>query len=184
MLPPSVPFLAFLHEYRARPGVSPEILTNCAHCGAPIAQRGRGRHRRYCGDTCRRTACRLRSEAWTFVEENDPLLAGLPTLEDLYAAEHGDDVALKAWWADCEARGIVPPRSERQGVPVDDGRHATPSPEDSTVDHVSATIRAAQAVAAELRRHGLAAPGMVAVKCAAVASALDKALAESFGDVL
>jgi len=164
--------------------VSPEILTNCAQCGAPIAQRAKGRHRRYCGDTCRRRAHRLRAEAWTFVEANDPQLASLPTLEDLYASEHGDDFDLAAWWQDCEARGIVPPRSERQGVPAGAGRHATPSPEDSTVDHVSVTIREAQAVAAKLRRHGLAAEGLVAVRCAAVASALDRALAEHFGDVL
>ena len=41
-----------------------------------------------------------------------------------------------------------------------------------------------RAVCAEFRRHGLAAPGLVAVKCAAVASALDAALAAEFGDVL
>ncbi len=164
--------------------MSPEILTNCAQCGAPIAQRAKGRHRRYCGDTCRRAASRARTEAWTFQQANDPQLAALPTLEDLYASEHRDDFDLKAWWQDCEARGVVPAKRDRQGLAPRAGRAATPSPEDSTVTHVSATIRAAQAVAAELRRHGIAAPGLVAVKCAAVASALDKALAAEFGDVL
>lgn len=134
----------------------------CEQCSAPIRQPKTGRRRRYCGGTCRKAAYRARTEAWTFQQANDPQFASLPTMEDLYASEHGD-FDLKAWWQDCEA---------------------TPSPEESTVTHVSETIREAQAVAAALRRHGLAAPGMLAVQCAAVASALDKALAEQFGDVL
>jgi len=136
--------------------------TRCEQCSAPIRQPKTGRRRRYCSPACRTAAYRARAEAWTFVEANDPQLAALPTLEDLYASQHG----------------------ERQGLAPRAGRAATPSPEESTVDHVSATIREAQALAAELRRHGLAAPGLVAVRCAAVASALDAALAESFGDVL
>ena len=63
-------------------------------------------------------------------------------------------------------------------------RSTSPWPEHSTIDDVTATIFAAVAVCAEFRRHGLAAPGLVAVKCAAVASALDAALAAEFGDVL
>jgi len=164
--------------------VSPEILTNCAQCGAPIAQRARGRHRRYCGDTCRRAACRGRADAWTFVEANDPQLAGLQTLEDLYASEHGDADDLTAWWEGCEKRGVVPPKRARQRAAGRARRRATPSPQKSTIADVSATIVAAMAVATEFRRHGLAAEGLVAPKCAAVASALDKALAEHFGDVL
>lgn len=158
--------------------------TRCEQCSAPIRQTKTGRRRLYCGGACRKAAYRARAEAWTCMEEVDPELAGLPTLEDLYASEHGDDFDLKAWWQDCEARGVVPAKRDRQGLAPRAGRAATPSPEDSTVTHVSATIREAQAVAAELRRHGLAAPGLLAPRCAAVASAISAALAEQFGDVL
>lgn len=164
--------------------MSLEILTSCAQCGAPIQPASKGRPRRYCNATCRKAAYRARTEAWTFQQANDPQLASLPTLEDLYASEHRDDFDLKAWWADCEARGVVPAKRDRQGLEPRAGRTATPSPENSTVDHVIATIRAAQAVATELRRHGLAAPGLVAVRCASVGRALDAALAAEFGDVL
>jgi len=64
------------------------------------------------------------------------------------------------------------------------GRHRTPSPASSTVDDVSRTILAAVAVCTELRRHSVAAPAPIALRCEAVASALDAALAEHFGEVL
>ena len=59
-----------------------------------------------------------------------------------------------------------------------------PSPGKSTVNDVAETVCAAAAVCGELRRHGLAAPGLLAVKCYRVASALDAALAAEFGDLL
>jgi len=59
-----------------------------------------------------------------------------------------------------------------------------PSPGKSTVNDVAETVCAAAAVCAELRRHGLAAPGLLAVKCYRVASALDAALDAEFGDLL
>ena len=49
---------------------------------------------------------------------------------------------------------------------------------------MTATILAAVAIVAELRRHALAAPGLVAPKCARVGAALDAALAAEFGEVL
>ena len=123
----------------------------------PLHQTFKGRPRRYCSPTCRKAAWRDRSAAWA---ASDPPLAPLPTLADMCDGE-------------LTAEGC---RSlEDLGVP---------SPSDSTVADVAATIREAQAVATALRRHGLAAEGLVAVKCAGVASALDRALAEHFGDVL
>lgn len=138
--------------------------TRCEQCSTPIRQPKTGRRRRYCSGTCRKAAYRARTEAWTFVEANDPQLAALPTMEDLYAAEHGD--------------------GSDQGPADGAGRHATPSPENSTIEDVTATISAAVKVCAEFRRHGLAAPGLVAVRCASVGRALDAALAAEFGDVL
>jgi hypothetical protein len=93
----------------------------------------------------------------------DPPRAPLPTIGDDCKPLEELAPELKTW-------GIVP--------------GGAPSPENSTVADVAATIREAQAIATALRRHGLAAEGLLAVGCAAVASALDKALAAEFGDVL
>jgi hypothetical protein len=35
-------------------------VTNCRHCGRPVGQPGRGRHRRYCRPLCRQRAYRRR----------------------------------------------------------------------------------------------------------------------------
>ena len=155
-------------------------MSICAQCGAALTQTFRGRPRRYCSPACRKAAHRARAEAWKVQEEADPQLAKMPTLADMYDAEHGDGFDVKAWFADCEARGVVPPKMDRQIVVAGADRQATPSPERSTVEDVLATVWAAVAVVVEFRRHGLAAPGLLAVKCAAVASALDAALAEAF----
>jgi hypothetical protein len=164
----------------------------CAQCGAALTQKLRGRPRRYCSPACRKAAHRARAEAWKVQEEAHPQLAKMPTLADMYDAEHGDGFDVKAWFADCEARGVVPPKMDRHAEGNAEGdaegkivvagadRQATPSPERSTVEDVLATVWAAVAVVVEFRRHGLAAPGLLAVKCAAVASALDAALAEAF----
>ena len=156
-------------------------MSICAQCGAALQQTFRGRPRRYCSDRCRRAAYRARAEAWTLQQESDPQLATVPTLADMYANEHGgDDFDLREWWADCEARGVVPPKMDREIVVAGADRQATPSPEKSSIEDVLATVWAAIAILVELRRHALAAPGLLAPKCARVASALDAALAEEF----
>lgn len=151
-----------------------EVHTRCLRCGVPIQQAVRGRSRRYCGPACRKAAHRARQEAWA---PNDPALANVPTVEDVWAAEHGDGFDLKTWWRDCEARGVVPPRRQRWRAV----RAPAPSPDRSTVDAVTQTILAALAVAAEFRRHGIAAEGLLAVKCGRVAAVMDEALAAEFG---
>jgi hypothetical protein len=155
-------------------------VSSCEQCGATLTQTFKGRPRRYCGPACRKAAHRARQEAFTYLEEMDPQLAKMPTLADMYKAEHGDDFDIKAWWADMEARGVVPPKLDRQIAVAGADREATPSPEGSTVEDVLATVWAAIAVLVELRRHALVAPGLLAPKCARVASALDAALAEEF----
>ena len=65
-----------------------------------------------------------------------------------------------------------------------DAAAGAPSPDESTVEDVVETIVAAVAVCAQFRRHSVAAQPALAVRCEGVASALDAALAERFGDVL
>ncbi len=129
-------------------------MSRCEHCGKPLQQTFRGRPRRYCGDACRKAAHRARRAAWEWIEANDPERAKLPTVEEMYAVEHGAAAA------------------------------APPSPDRSTPDDVVQSVIAAKAVAVELRRHGVAAAPTIAHRCAAVARALDAALAEHFGNVL
>lgn len=128
-------------------------MSRCQHCGQPLQQTFRGRPRRYCSDACRKAAQRARRAAWVWLETHDPERAKLPTVEEMYAAEHGAGVA------------------------------APPSPDRSTPDDVVQSVLAAKAVAVELRRHGVAAAPLIGARCAAVARALDAALAEQFGDV-
>lgn len=61
--------------------------------------------------------------------------------------------------------------------------HSVPKPDESTEIDVAASILAASAVAAEFKRHAIAAPPTVACRCAAVASAIEEALDEQFGEV-
>ena len=69
-------------------------------------------------------------------------------------------------------------------LPTGVATDAPPSPDDSTVADVSLTVVTAVALVAELRRHSVAAPGLLAAKCDLVASALDEVLVREFGDVL
>lgn len=92
------------------------------------------------------------------MEQNNPQRAvwaeqDLPTLEDMYEAEHG-----------------------RRQAPV-------PAPDQSTADDVARTLVAASFVCAELRRHAIGAAPPVAARCEVVADALDTALAREFGAV-
>jgi len=106
-------------------------------------------------------------------EEADPQqFAKLPTLEDMYDAEHTAE--------GCRSLEELAPELKTWGI----APAGVPSPENSTIDDVIASIRAAVAVAAEFRRHGIAAEGLLAARCGYVALALDAALAEHFGDVL
>lgn len=59
-----------------------------------------------------------------------------------------------------------------------------PSPDHSTIDDVALTLRAAQEISREFRRHGVAAAPQLGWPCECVAKALDAALAQHFGDVL
>ncbi len=61
---------------------------------------------------------------------------------------------------------------------------SVPRPDESTVDDVTATLLAAVAICAEFRRHSIAAAPALGARCGIVAAALDKALAEAFGNVL
>ena len=76
---------------------SSEGATKCARCGEPIVQATKGRRRRYCSDTCRRTAQRLRREAWAWISEEEPqraTVAGdrLPGLEAGVPAPERSDI--------------------------------------------------------------------------------------------
>ncbi len=62
--------------------------------------------------------------------------------------------------------------------------HSVPKPDESREIDVAASILAASAVAAEFKRHAVAAPPTVACRCAAVASAIEEALDEQFGEVI
>jgi hypothetical protein len=154
--------------------VSCDAPVTCAHCGAAIQQSGRGRARRYCSPACRKAAHRSRATSWAFLQEHEPQRTKLPTPGEVWSSEHPDGQPV--WGADCQTLdgdGLATLTSD----PV-------PSPEDSTVSDVAATIIAACAVVSEFRRHGLAAEGLVAVKCAHVAAAIDEALSQEFGEIL
>jgi len=81
---------------------------------------------------------------------------------------------------------------EETGLPTLDDvvgpRHAAardvPAPDESTTDDVAATITAALAVAAEFRRHSVAASPRIAAKCGVVAAVLDAALEREFQGVV
>ena len=60
--------------------------------------------------------------------------------------------------------------------------HSVPAPDESREIDVAASILAASAVAAEFRRHSVAAPPTVACRCAQVATAIEEALDEQFGE--
>lgn len=60
--------------------------------------------------------------------------------------------------------------------------HSVPAPDESREIDVAASILAASAVAAEFRRHSVAAPPTVACRCAQVATAIEEALEEQFGE--
>src|SRR5450756_423262 len=157
--------------------VTRKSATRCAFCASSLEQASRGRPRKYCSARCRKAAQRGRDAQWTWLEANDPQLA---TLEKMCAVEHAGETDPPTWGDDCKSLDELAPELKEWGI-VPGG---VPSPDDSTVDHVTATVLAACAVATELRRHGIAADGLLGPKCAAVASALDKALAAEFGDVL
>ena len=61
--------------------------------------------------------------------------------------------------------------------------HSVPAPDESREIDVAASILAASAVAAEFRRHSVAAPPTIACRCAQVATAIEEALDEQFGEV-
>ena len=146
-------------------------------------QSSKGRTRVFCNATCRKGSHRARGEAWDLGSIDPKLADAVPSLEDMYRAQGGDSFDIKAWFRDLEAQGVVPPRSQRQGI-AGARRAPRPSPEKSTPDHVKDTLVTALAVAGQFRRHGIAAEGLLAVKCAAVSAVLDEVLVREFGDVL
>ena len=91
----------------------------------------------------------------------------------------------RSWeWVEANEPQAAPLSSWRTCTPPSTAPARRPRPIDSTPDHVAETSSPRVAVAAEFRRHGIAAAPQLGARCAAVASAIDAALAEDFGDVL